>query len=454
MKPHVVVIGGGFAGAAAASALAEAGISVTLLEKRAMLGGRASSLRDGVTKEDVDNGQHLFMGCYRETRRFLARLKMSDRVKFQDRLRVPFLSPRRRSLLKASGPLGGVFGYKELSLKDKFSLLRGLLSARFSKRNLDSLTVSQWLDSMKQTPGTRRAFWTPLCLATLNARPQVACAAALMVVLKQGLFGSREDRALGHATTSLGKLWPPSLPEFLKSRGGALSTEQSVTGVEVKDGRVVRVQLEGGDGGETDAVVCALSLPAFLEVCPPEIRERYAALESVEFSPILSVNLWFDRPVLNVPFAGLLDTTIQWAFNRAALWEGRGASEGYLSLVVSDARELAGASSDEIIARALADLRRLLPDVPEPRHAAVVWERQATPSPTPAFWKARPGVETPLANFFLAGDWVDSGIPPTIEAAVRSGHAAAAAAKAYLGREYPLPDLPSSSEGERKELPC
>jgi uncharacterized protein with NAD-binding domain and iron-sulfur cluster len=129
-----------------------------------------------------------------------------------------------------------------------------------------------------------------------------------------------------------------------------------------------------------------------------------------------------------------LDTDVQWVFNRAALWKGRGASEGYLSLVISDARELSHAPSDEIVSRALADLRKVLPDVPAPRHTAVVWERQATPAPTPAFWKARPPTATSLENLFLAGDWVDTGLPPTIEAACKSGHAAAAAVKDYLDK--------------------
>jgi uncharacterized protein with NAD-binding domain and iron-sulfur cluster len=101
-------------------------------------------------------------------------------------------------------------------------------------------------------------------------------------------------------------------------------------------------------------------------------------------------------------------------------------------LVVSDAVEFLHSSSEDIVSRVLADLRKVIPDVPAPRHASVVWERQATPTPTPAFWNSRPGTSTPIKNLFLAGDWVDTGLPPTIESACRSGHLAAAAAKKYL----------------------
>jgi hydroxysqualene dehydroxylase len=438
MRPHAVVIGGGFAGASAASALAEAGVSVTLLEKRATLGGRASSLRDGVTKDEVDNGQHLFMGCYRETRRFLRRLKVEDRLRFPERLEVPFLSPRGRSSLRASrltGMAGALLGFKAMSLGDRLSVLRGILSFKFFRRDdMASLTVSRWLDALRQPEGARRAFWTPLCLATLNARPEAACAAALEVVLRRGLLGSPQDRALGFSTLSLGKLWPVDLPGYLKARGGVLSVGQSVTAIEAREGRATRVALEGGDGGEADVVVCALPLPEFLQVCPAQIRGRYAPLADTDFSPILSVHLWFDAPVLPAPFAGLLDTDVQWAFDRSALWDGRGAPPGAVSLTISDARKFAQSSSEEIAARALADLRKVLPKVPEPRHASVVWERQATPCPTPAYWAARPKTETEIPNLFLAGDWVDTGLPPTIEAACDAGHRAAAAAKAFLDK--------------------
>jgi uncharacterized protein with NAD-binding domain and iron-sulfur cluster len=90
-------------------------------------------------------------------------------------------------------------------------------------------------------------------------------------------------------------------------------------------------------------------------------------------------------------------------------------------------------NDDKFIALALADLRRAFPVFKEePTHATVTWEKEATPAPTPGFWRGRPGVTTPLANLFLAGDWIDAGLPPTIEAACRSGHRAAAFALRWL----------------------
>jgi zeta-carotene desaturase len=439
MKHHVVVIGGGFAGAAAASALAEEGVSVTLLEKRPFLGGRATSLKDGVTKEEVDNGPHLFMGCYRETRRFLRRLKVESRLRFMDRLEIPFLSSRGRSVLSArKWPLSlglgwGLLRFKALSFRDRRSAASGMARLRFSRRKYGSdQTVSQRLAALRQTPGALKGFWTPLCLAALNADPDRASAAALDAVFDEGLFAGSEERALGWSRVALGKLWPVDLPGYLKSRGGVISTEQTVAGFELAGGRVARVKLEGGGSGDADAVVCAVPPPEFLALCPEVLKSRYAALEKTEFSPIVSVHLWFDRPVFDGPFAALLDTDFHWLFNRSVLWERQEGEGGRLSVMASDARALAGRPSEEVIARAVSDLKKVLPGLPDPRHACLMTEPRATPTPSPEFWRSRSPGATDVENLFLAGDWVESGLPPTIEAACRSGHAAAAAAKKYL----------------------
>jgi len=448
---HIIVVGGGFAGAAAATALAERGLSVTLLEGKAALGGRASSFRDGVTGEEVDNGQHLFMGCYRDTRAFLRRLKVEDRVDFSSDLEVPFFAPGgKRAALSAArlpapwGLLAGFFRFDELRLRDKLSLLRMLVGLKLRRKwNLGDMTVTRWLNAARQTSGARRAFWTPLCLATLNEHPDKASAEALAVVLRDALFGGPADRAIGHASTPLGKLWSVELSAYLIRQGGTVAHRQAAKGFVVENGRVTGVKLESGDRLKADAVISAVPLLAFLKICPAEILDKYAPLIETSYTAILAVNLWFSKPFFAGRFGGLLDTRFHWAFNRHALWAGRGVSPGHLCLVMSGVpASLANASQDALVKMALEDIGRCFPDFKEkPTHATAVWERQATPSATPSFWRRRPSVATGLANFFLAGDWVDAGLPPTIEAACRSGHAAAAAALAYLDKT-PAEEIP------------
>ncbi|MBK8574804.1 MAG: FAD-dependent oxidoreductase [Elusimicrobia bacterium] len=442
---HAVVVGGGFAGASAASALAEAGVAVTLIEERPTLGGRTCSFKDGVTKQDVDNGQHLLLGAYRDTRAFLKRLRVDNRIRFEKSFRVPFINRHGRvSILEPrffSGNLGllvGLCSLQEMGIKDQLSLSVGLLRARFaSSRRVSDLSVSQWLSYLGQTPGARRAFWDPLCLATLNERPDRAAARALLVVLKEGLLAGGQARALGHASVSLSRLWSMELGPYLQRADGQLALKQKATGFRVEGDRVTAVDIQEDSPVEADVFILATSLSHAAKMAPSPISESLAAWENHDHSPIVGINLWFKEPPFKNPMVSFIDMDLHWVFNRETLWGPSAA--GQISAVISAARAYEGRSSIEMVSIAMADLRRAFPAFrEEPLHSSVIWERHATPSPTPAFVRSRPPSHTPLNNFFLAGDWVDTGLPPTIEAAARSGHHAAALALSHLRKAGPV----------------
>jgi uncharacterized protein with NAD-binding domain and iron-sulfur cluster len=256
-RPHAVVVGGGFAGASCASALTEAGVSVTLVEERPTLGGRACSFKDGVTKQDVDNGQHLFLGAYDDTRRFLKRLGVGHRVRFEEAGALHFVNRGGRwaSLQPKlfSGNAGfavGILSFKALSVRDRLSLVWGLVRARHASiKRVSELTAAQWLSYLGQTPGTRRGFWDPLCLATLNDRPEQVSAQALITVLKKGLLAGRRKGALGFSTVALSRVWSMELGPYLQRTGGQIATRQIATGFSARENRVTEVELSDGDTG-------------------------------------------------------------------------------------------------------------------------------------------------------------------------------------------------------------
>jgi hypothetical protein len=347
----------------------------------------------------------------------------------------------------ALGLLAGVLGFQELGWKDRLSLLWGLARARLAREvRLREKTVAGWLADLRQTPGARRAFWDPLCYATLNERPDRAGAAFLWTVLHDGLFQGGRSRALGHAKVPLGRLWGVELGAYLKRQEGLVAARQKATGFRWEGKRATAVQVEGESDMGADAFILATDLPTAAAIAPDPVRSAFLSLASHDHAPIAAVNFWFSRSPFPQAFVGLLDMDLQWIYNREFLW-GSGVV-GQVSAVISAARNLESRSSEELIALALADLRRAFPDFKEePLHAGVRWERRATPSPTPLFYSERPGVETPLSNFFLAGDWVNAGLPPTIEAACRSGHRAAALALAAL-RE------PAAARSAREAVPC
>jgi zeta-carotene desaturase len=191
----------------------------------------------------------------------------------------------------------------------------------------------------------------------------------------------------------------------------------------------VRVREEVVDAA---AVICAVpwyALPQTLEAAPP-LAALLAAAAATAASPIVTVNLWFDRLVTDMIFLGLPGRTMQWVFDKRALF---GETSSHLSLVSSGAEGIVGQSNDDLIRLAMADVHAALPAARAAslRRAVVVRERRATFSVAPG-QPARPQTMTGVPGLFLAGDWIDTGLPATIESAVVSGHRAAAAALAYL----------------------
>jgi hypothetical protein len=189
---------------------------------------------------------------------------------------------------------------------------------------------------------------------------------------------------------------------------------------------------------QAKVVVCATAwhaLPAVFEDPPAALMPVLEAAAATEASPIVTVNLWFDRPVSPGAFVGLPGRAMQWVFDKRVLFGGSGS---HLSLVSSGARALVGRENAELTALALEELRAALPAAREstPTRAVVVREKRATFSVAPG-QPPRPPTRTGVPGLLLAGDWIDTGLPATIEGAVVSGHAAAAAALDVLNGRSP-----------------
>lgn len=429
---HVVVIGGGFAGLSCAVALAGRGVRVTLLEARRTLGGRAGSFTDETSGETVDNGQHLFMACYRDTIRFLTAIGTRDRLRFQPRLTVDYLEAGRHSRLacpRLAAPwhlLAGVLVLKGPSAADRLALLRAAPELSRLRRDgagiparLSEISVTAWLDRMGQPAGIRRWLWHPVAIATLNESPDAAPASLLAAVLKEGFLGDASSSGLGVATVGLSDLYTAAASGFLERHGGRVRLAAPVTRLHARGGRVEAVEIRDGERLDADAVVAAIP-PAALE----RLEAPVAGLDRFATSPILSVNLWLDRPVSEIAdfeFACLIGGRVQWLFNRERILGGRA---GHLAAVISAARDHVGRSNDELASLAEQDIRASLPSSRSFRvvRSMVVRERTATFSATVATEPLRPGPITPWGNLLLAGDWTWRGLPATIETAVRSGH--------------------------------
>jgi squalene-associated FAD-dependent desaturase len=435
---RVLIIGGGFAGLSAGVALAEAGHQVELLERRAFLGGRAYSFLDQASGDVVDNGQHLLMGCYRETFKFLRKLGTVDRLRFQAQARVDFLDSQigQATLLCPSLPaplhlLAGLLRLRGLSLADKFGALRigGALRAKNGaiQEKFGNLTVDEWLTSCGQSDVMKERFWHPFAIATLNEDTRVANAALLVRVLQEAFGGSKQDSTMVTAGVGLSELYTDQARAFIEARGGRVQLRAPVAGLLIENSRCNGARLVDGKIIKADHIISALPYFALKPLLPAEAFNKepyFARWQTIGSSPIVSINLWFDRPITELGFAGLLGTKLQWMFNKDVIFARSPRDRQLLSFVISAAHKFSALSKERIIEMAIEDVNRLLPASAAAKvlRALVIKEQHATFSASVAAERMRPDAKTPVENFYLAGDWTNTGLPATIEGAVLSGH--------------------------------
>ena len=426
----IVVVGAGFAGLSAAALLAERGQRVLVLDARGRLGGRATAFPDRETGELVDNGQHVMFGCYRETLAFLDRVGAMGNVRIQDTLEIPFLDTAgRRTTLKCPPLppplhlLGAVLRWKALALPDRLSAVRVLPGL---KRQPTNDTVAEWLRRHHQTPRLIEFLWEPLAVAALNQPITEAAAEPFVTVLREMFAPTRKASALVMPATPLDAMYASPAQDFIARHGGEVRTD-ALARVTTDDVRVTGVTVRG-EHIAADAVISTVPWHQVrtLFTDPPRALEPILANAArMESMPIVTVNLWYDRVVMEDAFVGLPGRSMQWVFDKRRVF---GEQASHLSLVSSAAVAIARRSQQELIDLAAAEVGASIPGARAARlvRATVVRERHATFSLAPG-QPARPVTVTPVTRFYLAGDWIDTGLPGTIESAVVSGHRAARA---------------------------
>jgi squalene-associated FAD-dependent desaturase len=419
---RVAVVGGGYAGMAAGVELADRGAQVTIFEAANVLGGRARRVEvDGRT---LDNGLHILIGAYTETLRLiertrapgeepgLARLPLELAVHPGFRLRAPRLPAPLHlgiALILATG-----LRWRERLAAAKFMLAMRRRAFRIER----DTTVSALLLEQRQPERVRRLLWEPLCISALNTRPDEASARVFLCVLRDSLSGPRQASDLLLPTTDFSTLLPERAARHVQSRDGSVRLRTTVESF-----RRTEHGFEIAPGSQAfDRIVLAVSphRVAALLAGHAELDGLRALVEALRYQPIYSVYLQYP-PGTRLPFrmGGIEATYSQWLFDRGQLC----GQDGLLGVVISAEgahRELPQAA----LARAVhEEIRALVPGLAEPVWHRVIAEKRATFACTPDL--RRPGNATPIAGLYLAGDYTASDYPATLEAAVRSGLAAA-----------------------------
>ena len=427
------MIGAGFAGLSAAAMLAEHGASVLVLEARPSLGGRATAFTDPATGERVDNGQHVLFGCYDETFRFLRRIGAESHVRVDARLAVDMIDSAGRPSRLACPPLpsplhllAGVLMWDAIGWRDRLAVIK--VGRRLAPSD-DTESVRQWLVRHGQTPRLIEMLWEPLAVAALNQPIDSAAAGPFIRVVEQMLAGGTRGSALALPLKPLDEMYALPARAFIEARGGVVRTQAAA---QIECGGPKRSVLQVTVRGErltAGRVICAVpwhALPDAFAQPPSALLSVLEAASRTAASPIVTVNLWFDRVVTGQTFVGLPGRTMQWVFDKRTVFGGQAS---HLSLVSSGAEAVVARGNQELIDLAVQEVTSALSAARSATllRAVVVREKRATFSVAPG-QPPRPVTRTAVPGLFLAGDWIETGLPATIEGAVISGHAAAEAA--------------------------
>jgi squalene-associated FAD-dependent desaturase len=440
MIRRVAVIGGGLAGITAALRCADAGCQVTVFEARPQLGGLTHSFRRGELA--VDNGQHVFLRCCTSYRSLLQRLGVAGRVELQPRLAIPVCTPgapapvwlRRTSLPAPLHLAASLLRYRPLSVPER---MRFALAATALQRvdpahpATDRQNFGTWLRQHRQSDRAITALWELVGVATLNSRADQSSLSLAATVFQEGLLTAAAAADIGWSRVPLRELHGDPALACLDAAGAQVRAGVTVRGIEPRGGSSV-----GGawqvlaDGARTtvDQVILAVPpvaaeqlLPAGSVALPPGWSQQLGSV------PIVNVHVVLDRRVLDEPFVAGVGTPVQWVFDRTAQ---SGLDRGqYLAVSLSAADDLVDTPTAQLRAQFLPELTALLPRMGDAqvRDFFVTRERHATFRPAPGTAALRPSAVTATRGLFLAGAWTATGWPATMEGAVRSGAAAAAA---------------------------
>lgn len=422
----VIVIGGGVAGLAAASLLSHREFIVTVIERNNRLGGRTFSIQDQTTSEIIDNGQHILMGCYHYTLRWLDFLGQALQTPTQPAIRIPFAEPQKKlgSLTIPNLPMpfhliAGIAQFENISFKERLLLLWLGFALPFQTIS-ETVSVDHWLSASGQTENLKTYFWNPICLAVMNTSLKTASAKVFTAAIKQIFLGSRNHSRLIVPTITLSELFVFPSEAFIRSHNGVILMNQGIDKIQIEGGQISGILLRDGTFLKADIYISAVPQSALIKIIGNQTLSKYfRSMTFLEYSPIVSVYLWLENFRVDQLFEGkiigCINTTIQWVFKK---------SDDLIEITISGARDIVDWNRKKIFELVVSDLKSLFSnfDSSSVRHYQVIKERHATFSQVPGSNCGRPSGITAIKNFYLTGDWTDTGLPATIESAVKSAY--------------------------------
>ncbi|MDG2222725.1 MAG: hydroxysqualene dehydroxylase HpnE [Rubripirellula sp.] len=434
-RKRIVVVGGGLAGLSAAEALADAypnHFQITVLEAKQTVGGRAGSFTDPATGETVDYCQHVAMGCCANLLALLDRCGLADQLhRYRELLFLhPDHPPSRfapsRWLPAPFHLAGALSSLRFLSARQRRQIRRAMLKLfRTSNDRLVGQTAHQWLQSVSQDPATIRDFWDVILVSALGENPNVVSMAVARKVFVDGFAGSVGASDVLVPRQPLAELFGRRLRQAIESLGVSVVTQTAVK--QLRSDPKVAIQTQNGDDIHADHVVMAVPWHATKGLLTGDLVPNAPALAAIPSSPISGLHLWFDRQFTDRYHAVMVGTISQWMFRQPWGNESDQDRMHYYQIVISASQQARQMEKNELVDSVLTEIRHSFPGARDAKllRSRVVTDPLSVFSVRPEVEALRPAARTRVPWLHLAGDWIETGWPATMEGAVLSGRMAA-----------------------------
>ncbi len=431
MTKHVTIIGGGWAGLAAAVELSKKNIPVTVYESAKQLGGRARSVK--INHLAVDNGQHLMIGAYQQMLDLLKTINVIEKDVFYrapQQIKIINLKTNETAfdlkLPKLPAPLNLLFGTLQcpsLSFTEKFQTLYHFNNLLKKNINQD-ISVDQWLNNSRLPDNYIKYLLKPLCLAALTTHTHEASARIFQAVLQQTFNGPSSNTDLLIAKKNLSNIFPEAAKNYIESRGGKVHLKHRANQINLNNHQAVSVII---NEKTIDIDQLILATPAYatskllssIKVCEPVCDK----LNKINYEPVTTVYLQYPESIsLPVPMMGMVNSTGEWIFDRQYCKQ-----PGLIACVISATRSHLEMENKILAQKIEIELKQLFPHWPEAKSSAVICEKRASFRCLPDIDSIRPAINTPIKNLKLCGDYVyieeknRPGLPSTLEGTLQSG---------------------------------
>ena len=431
MTKKVIIIGAGLAGINAAHLLSENGYEIKLIESNSYIGGRCRSFVDKNTAEEIDNGQHLFMGAYKNFINLIKNISDLDYLQIINGINLSIINRSELNYLLYSKGFSGKLGMmialmkiNNVSVSSKLKIIKLFIKIPFINSNKVKSSASDFLLQNGQTNEIIRIFWEPLILAVLNTTPTNASAKLLINVLKKSFLSDEKSSKMILSKVGLSKYFE-NFESILKSKNSEIIYNTIIKSLIIENNNIIGVQTSNNEKYYADIIISAIPYYGLEKILNDDLyfSEFFKSLKFYKSSSIMSVYLWYNSEIISEDFFAMIDSNIQWVFNRRNFIISDNNSinkfKGHLTVTISDADRFNNMSKYEIIELITEDLEIAIPEIKNNQlmHYQIIKEKRATFTANKEIEQYRLKQITPYNSFYVIGDWTDTGLPATIEGA-------------------------------------